>query len=582
MWTVIILFIVLWYSYIYLYKKKIPREYKKVEKISVNHINENIRDGYNKKKIPKNLDTIIIGSGIGGLTVAGLLSRIGKKVLVLEQHYIAGGCTHSFEDHGFEFDTGIHYIGNIHKRKKILDLITETPIEWDKMGREDQKFVYDEIKIGDKEYNFRAGKDNFIKDLVEKFPEEEEAINKYIKIVTEVAKKDLFFMLKIAKPQWIARLLNPWVSKKFFEMTNKTVLEVLNDITKNEDLIAVLCGQFGDCGPPPSKCSFFIHASVVNHYLEGGWYPRGGTSEFAKQIIPVIESSGGRVLVRKAVKEILIENNIATGVIMVNGDIIRAKNIVSGTGLTNTYKRLLSKKFVPNEILTKVDNIGLSSSLIYVFVGIKGSPTELKLRSSNIWSWPEKDYDSMLEKFYKDPENAPVPLFIGFPCAKDSTWESRYPGKSNAVIMTMAKYKDFEKWKDKKCMKRGDEYNKLKQMYEKRILEQLYKYYPQIKDKVVFTEVGTPLTFNYYIGSYEGETYGADCNPSRFQLNDWIRPDTHIKNLYLTGQDITTLGFTGAMMGGILTASSILGYGGIIDLITGRNLIEDIMNINKM
>ena len=44
------------------------------------------------------------------------------------------------------------------------------------------------------------------------------------------------------------------------------------------------------------------------------------------------------------------------------------------------------------------------------------------------------DYDEMLEKFYQNPEKEPIPIFIGFPCAKDSSWSERYPGKSNAVI----------------------------------------------------------------------------------------------------------------------------------------------------
>ena len=91
----------------------------------------------------------------------------------------------------------------------------------------------------------------------------------------------------------------------------------------------------------------------------------------------------------------------------------------------------------------------------------------------------------MLEKFYKDPENAPIPLFIGFPCAKDSTWETRYPGKSNSVIMTMAKYDLFEKWKDTKLKKRGEDYLNLKDMFKERILEEgLYKYYPKTRGKV--------------------------------------------------------------------------------------------------
>ncbi len=572
---------------IFVKKNYKPKGYKKIENETIiSHSGENIRDGYSKKKVPENLDAIVIGSGIGGLTTAALLSKVGKKVLVLEQHYIAGGCTHAFEDHGYEFDTGIHYVGNIKKRKKILDLITDEEIKWDKMGREDGKFIYDEIKIGDKEYNLQAGEENFIKEFTNKFPKEKDNIIKYLELVKKVSKKDFFFLSKIAKPRWLVKLLSPCINKKFFEMTQKTVLEVLNEITDNQDLIAALCGQFGDSGPTPSKGSFFMHASVVNHYLEGGWYPNGGTSEIARKIIPTIEKSGGRVLVRKAVEKIIIKNNKAVGVKMVNGDEIFAKKIISSAGINNTYKKLLDQKYVPEKINKLIDNIGLSCSMVYLFVGMEGTPTELKLRSANIWSYPISDYDKMLEDFYKDPENAPIPLFIGFPCAKDSTWEKRYPNKSNAVILTMSEYDLFKKWdknlKFGKKPKRDEDYEKLKKIFEKRILEEgLYKYYPQTKGKVKFTSIGSPLTFNYYIGSTKGEVYGADMKPYRFQVDDLLRPKTDINGLYLTGQDITTLGFTGAMMAGILTASEVLEYGNLTDLLSGRNIINDLLFVEN-
>ena len=134
-----------------------PRGYKPFTPTSVQRkpTEDNITDGYSKKKIPENLDAIVntfiyfifsklilsfaqvIGSGIGGLSAASMLARTGKKVLVLEQHYVAGGSTHCFEDHGFEFDTGVHYVGNIHKRKVVFDVISDGSLEWDKMGRED-------------------------------------------------------------------------------------------------------------------------------------------------------------------------------------------------------------------------------------------------------------------------------------------------------------------------------------------------------------------------------------------------------------------------------------------------------------
>ena len=56
-------------------------------------------------------DVIVIGSGLSGLCTANLLSRAGLSVLVLEKHYVAGGCTHVWDDAGREFDTGVHYMG---------------------------------------------------------------------------------------------------------------------------------------------------------------------------------------------------------------------------------------------------------------------------------------------------------------------------------------------------------------------------------------------------------------------------------------------------------------------------------------
>jgi len=576
-------------------KKFIKNEFEKIK-----HITDINRDRFLNKKVPNDIDVIVIGSGIGGLSCAGYLSRIGKRCLVLEQHYIAGGCTHAFVEHGYEFDTGIHYVGNIEKRKKLLDLISETPIEWDKMGS-DNNYIYDEICIGDKDpkiYNFRAGKENFINDLVLKFPDEQSAIEEYVRLCVEVSKKDLFFNLKITKPKWLSYLINYFYSDSFFKMNNKTALEIVQGLTLNKDLQAVLLSQFGDYGHTPSKTSFFLHASIANHYFEGGWYPRGGSSEIAKQIIPIIEKTGGRVLVGKAVDSIIIENGKAAGVFVniglnENNEKIQipiyAPTIISGCGVLNTYNKLLPKEVISKNVklfnnINKINKIGPSGTMVYLFVGMNDTPENLKLRSSNIWHWPTDngDYDEMLEKFYQNPIEAPIPVFIGFPCTKDSTWSERYPGKSNAVILTMIDYKLFEHWEDSTQGKRGKDYEDLKKMFENRILEDgLYKYYPQCREKVDFTMVGSPLSFNHYIGSKKGEVYGLDGACNRFQLNDFLRPETDIPGLYLTGCDITTLGVTGGLMSGVLTAHAVSGYGNIIDILSNKNLIDDIINLDN-
>lgn len=573
----------------YLYNERHNRKPKEfiLEKIG-NYGKGNIKNGYSKRKIKADIDVIVIGSGLGGLTTAALLSKVGKRVLVLEQHYIAGGCTHSFIDKGYEFDIGLHYVGHANKLSKLLDLITYQKIKWDKMGTKENGFVYDEIVVENKTYNFKAGEKEFIEELSKHFPKERNNIQNYIKDVKRTSRLGLYFKLKIVKNKFISKIVNYLFNKSFFKSLEITAYQQVAKYIKNKKLQTILMGQFGDYGRSPYKENSFIHSGVVNHYLDGGWYPAGGTSEIAKKIIPIIESTGGCVLVRKAVESIIIKNNQAIGVKMSNGDEIFADKIVSACGLPNTYKKLIPKDFVKESKITKLkitklNQLGVSGSLIYLFVGIKGSPEKLNLRSSNIWHIPGHNIDYILEKSHEDPINNPLIMFIGFPCAKDSKWNERFPNKSNAVILCLTGYDYFKKWNTFKQGKRGDEYQEIKKKLENKILEEgLYHYYPQTKGLVDYVNLATPLTFNHYINSTKGEAYGLETNKIRFDKDDWINPKTEIKNLYLTGQDILSAGISGAIMSGVITAHSILDYGTITDLLSGRNLLSDINHIKKI
>ena len=591
-------FFILFRGFYLVYQKYIlhtsnPKQYKKQPETIDTSIYKRVdptRDRYKTSKIPNNIDVIVIGSGIGGLSCAAYLSKVGKKVLVLEQHYIAGGCCHVFDEKGVEHETGIHYIGNIEKRKQILDLITEKPIEWCKMGEhEERNGAYDEIFIEDQHYLFRAGEENFIKDLSNRFEGEEENIRDYIKLVNKVAKKDLFFSIKIIRSFWIRKILKLYLKywdKDYYKYVNTSAYDVIRTFTKNEDLIAVLGGQFGDYGPTPKKANFFIHASIVNHYLEGGYFPKGGPSEIIKNIIPIIEGGGGRILVDKSVSEIIIEDGCAKGVIMENGDKIYANKVVSGVGLNNTFNKLMPNEMIENDSVIKyrelINKVGNSTGFIYCFVNLDGTAKELELRDSNLWIYPNKDYDKLLDDFEQDITKNPMPLFIASSSAKDTSWNKRYPNKSSVIILTMAKKEWFEQWENEDCMKRNLDYKDLKETMAQRMLsEGLYKFYPKTKGKVTHYEMGTPLTNQFYLGCLDGEGYGLNSNSSRYLDIELLKPQTSIKNLYLTGQDVCTLGFTGALMGGILTSHSILGYGSILDIITDRNLINDLIKMEK-
>ena len=133
---------------------------------------------YRTGRADDHYDAIVIGSGIGGLCNAALLSKLGKKVCVLEQHYTAGGFTHSYEREGFEWDVGVHYIGEMQKPsmlKRIFDVISDGQLKWADMDP-----VYDRITVGDRTVDFVAGKNNLADSLKAHFPQEADAIDAYI------------------------------------------------------------------------------------------------------------------------------------------------------------------------------------------------------------------------------------------------------------------------------------------------------------------------------------------------------------------------------------------------------------------
>lgn len=535
------------------------------------------KDRYSLRKIPKKIDIIVIGSGMGGLTAAGLLSKFGKKVLVLEQHYIAGGTTHSFIDKGIEHETGLHYVGNIKKRKKILDLITYNPIHWCKMGWERGKYIYDEIIIGQKHYKFEAGEDNLINYLLEKFPNtSKKSLHKYFDLVKKVGNMNTYFLSKIIPIKFLVKMIS-YFNWEYNYYCNTSAYQIVNEIFDNQELISVLFGQFGDYGQIPQEVNFFTHASIVSHYLDGGWFPRGGTSNIANEMCKNIYNYGGKVLVNKKVNEILILYNRVIGVIMENEDIIYCDKVISGVGVNNTFKKLV--KYPIYDKLLK--NVSHSVQHLYCFIKLKGSPKYLNLKSSNYWIYPHGDYKKCINDYYKNPLTTEMPLFMGFSCRKDDKWEEKYENFSNAVILVPAKKEWFDNWDNKKCMKRGEDYNNLKTKLGERMIQQsLLRFYPELKDKILDINMATPLTTQHYLNSSNGESYGLDMNSYRLTKAFDLKPRTDINGLFLTGQDICTLGVTGAMMSGVLTANVVAGYGNIIDIILGNNIVDDLHKIN--
>ncbi len=512
---------------------------------------------YNPVQLHQEYDAIIIGSGLGGLTTAALLSQAGKKVLVLERHYVPGGFTHAFKRKGYTWDVGVHYVGQVHSHKaslrKAFDYITEGKLKWTEVGE-----VYDKAIIAGKEYEFVAGKQNQINKLISYFPDEEKAIYKYFESIEQVAKGTGMFFGEKAMPPFLSKWLGRFLRKKFNHYSDQTTYRFLTTLTTNKELIAVLCAQCGDYGLPPQKSSFAIHAMIAEHYLNGGNYPVGGAAAIYKSVVNVIKKQGGDVVIKANVKEILVQNNAAVGVLMEDGHKIYSKKIVSNAGARNTFERLLPTFELRSQPMKKdLLTVKPSVSHLCLYVGLSRTDAELQLPKWNYWIYKSNDFDGDYNRHLLDVGEEPPLYYISFPSAKDPSWVETNGQTATIQVIVACSYEWLKKWEETKWMKRGNEYLEWKDKKSQQLLQKLYEVLPQIKGHVDLFELSTPLSTKHFSNYEQGEIYGLEHTPARFRLT-WLRPQTPIKNLFLTGQDTLTVGVGGALFSGVITASTLL------------------------
>lgn len=512
-------------------------------------------------KLDERWDAIVIGSGLGGLTSAALLADRGKRVLVLERHYTIGGFTHVFRRKGWEWDVGVHYVGEVHRERSVLGQlfrhITQGQLAWANMGE-----VYDRIIFGDAEYPLRAGVDAFKAGLRDKFPDADDvrAVDEYVEAVFAATKSSRSFFAEKAMGGVAGFVAGPFMRRAHLGWARKTTYEVLSAITGNPKLIGVLTGQYGDYGLPPRRSSFAMHASVAKHYFFGGNYPVGGSARFADTIAPKIVAGGGLLLTNAGVDELVIEQGKVAGVKMEDGRVLRSELVISNAGAVNTYGKLVPQG--------EREHIGFRQSLariqpsaahLSLYVGLDQTAEALRLPKANYWIYPDDyDHDRNVERHLAD-ESAPLPVaYISFPSAKDPEFTQRHPGKATIEIITIAPWQRFAKWDGTRWQHRGDDYEAYKARLSERLLEQLLRFEPHTREAIKHHELSTPLSTKHFTAYQHGEIYGLDHDPLRFD-SKFLRPRSPIQGLFLTGQDVVTCGIGAALFSGYLTVSAITG-----------------------
>ena len=434
---------------------------------------------------------------------------------------------------------------------------------------------------------------------------------------------NLLMAVKLLSNEFLSRIGFSIVKYFFSDVWNKSVSQVLDDLGfgKNKEeyslIASIIFANLGDSGKYRCSNSFAMFSTLFYHYqAAGGYYIEGGPSEVTRAIMPTIEKAGGRCLANMRVESIIFDDKKtqqrAIGVIVNHKGkefkYYARRGIISSAGFKNTFGKLIKSndllKFTKNpkntnmnknkikfDVNKKIESLDNSQSHFQCFVGLNKGQKELNLPTYNIWTLrgfnkTYSNYDEMVKEFHNNPLNTPIMGFIGFPSAKDPKFALKHgENKSSCVIVTELPRKHFSKYENEPCGGRSKEYEELKgKIGEKLVEELLFKQFPQTRDCVEKIKYGTPLTTEYYLGSFEGESYGLHNSMERYfdynTLKHTLNCQTGIKGLYLTGQDTVSCGFAGAIAGGQFCAMQILGYNTLSCLLANRSLIKDIEKLD--
>lgn len=484
-----------------------------------------------KPKGENEFDVIIIGSGIAGLTCGALLSKRGYKVLVLEQHYQVGGYCSSFERKGFIFNTGVENVSGLWENGPINYLLKELEL------KEEELFVKNRMRFIFKGKEINANNlEEFIKVLSEMFPEEKESICAFFyeakKAYEECYKEAKVYGTPlpaelIAKVFGEKKLLDyPREHPNFYNWLNKTYKQKLDEYFSNDDLKTLLCALSGYVGTKPDKTpASSALTAVVSYYIHGGYFPRKGAQNFANVLKEVIESYGGKVLLRHKVDKILVEDRKVKGVKVID-KIFRSQIVVANANAKTTFLELVGEENLDKKFVEYIKSLKMSLSCFMVFLGVDMDLSEYPTLIDNL-----DEGISIVINSNADPSLAPK-------------------GKASITILTGVSYYDFPE--------RGTrEYLEKKREYLEIIIKKSLKVIPNLNSHIIVKDAATPKTFERYTSMPEGAIYSFD------QSTETKRPyfKTPIKGLYLASSStFPGGGIEAVVISGIICANDICNW----------------------
>jgi len=501
-------------------------------------------------------DIVIIGSGIGGLTCACLLSGRGKKVLLLEQSSRLGGCCASYELDGHRFDVGAIFV----LYKELYERFFEM------MGLKLEDHI--NMKLLDPVYDMRFRDGTSMLMPMDAFKTAEEIslfapgdsqgwleFCKQMKRIWETAKilvdkpfpslEEFGTPKHLAKTAWNLKILKAIPAILGVIFTNQE--KVNKKYFKDKKTLTIVSFENLFAGIPSNRINgIFAVMSYLAH--EGYWYPEGGMGAIPEALARIARSNGTEIKMKSLVKKIIVENKRAVGVILEDGEQIPARVVISNASAIPTYLDLVGRENLPVRFAKAIEGYTLSIPAPMVYFGLKDKPPEVRCHFTVMVPPPEQ-LNAYWDEYYAEGLLPPIADTPHGLIAPSMTFpDMAPPEKFSLGLLAAGPYRlKYHSWDD------------IKPAFIEESLAHLARTFsPKITSLVEAKDMRTPVDFERELLLPEGSIYGLEMsipNMGPFRPS-WRSPV--IKNLYLTGASTNPGGGVPLVMLSGINASACL------------------------
>ncbi|MFD4785359.1 phytoene desaturase family protein [Rhodococcus qingshengii] len=519
-------------------------------------------------------DVIVVGSGMGGMTAAAYLAASGRRTLVLEQGDVLGGCTHVFRRKGYEFEVGVHYLGDCGRPDGNIPTVlrglgVDKRIEFAEIDPDG----FDVLAFPSVTFKVPKGWDAYHDRLLDAFPDDAKALKRYVRIIRKLADAvDRATTPASIRGSATMLLRAGWAAP--FAMVPLTRLFDICGIGSAPR--PVLGGQTPAFASPASRAPAIVQAGYLKNYVEGGaYFPVGGGQVLSATMAEVVRANGGDFRLGARVAEIVVEHGAVQGVKLDNGEILSSPVVVSNADLKRTYLELLDPAVVSPLKRKIVSGYKMAWPLFNTYLGLDIDLSET-MTSSQIWKFrTDADFGPMQKNLSWEGagrdrdrwlgllrDNAAAMIHIA--TNKDPVTPLAPAGHSVVEIMTyLPTDHDLwglsgggpvhgEKYRD------NPDYLAVKDAVTEILIDLAAEVIPNLREHIVWKEAGTPITQERYTQSTAGGSYGIEMNLRQIGP---LRPapKTSIDGLFLAGASLGWgPGVEGVMLSGVGAASAVL------------------------